>query len=344
MSTQPVKLLGKEIAPIGFGLMGLTWRFPPQPAAASFKTMDTALSQGLNFWNGGELYGTPERHSCHLLNEYFTQHPEHAYKVVLSIKGGTEPGGLKPDGSAKNVRRSVEECLRVLDGTKTIDLFECARVDPTVPFEETMETLAELVREGKIGGIGLSEVKASTVERAHKIHPIAAVEVELSLWATDILENGVAETCARLGIPVVAYSPLARGALTDTPIRSNAEIPDTDFRKHLPKFQDDALEYNNRITDEVAKLADRKGVTRAQIAISWVAGLSGRSFTNKHGNVVKIGTIVPIPGATTSERVVENSTLVTLTEDEFAEIEDLLRNNPTVGARYPAAMSAVLEG
>lgn len=338
-------LLSKPVGPIGYGLMGLTWRPEPQPAEESFKAMSTALAQGANFWNGGELYGTPQRHSCHLLNEYFTEHPEDADKIVLSIKGGTLPGQLAPDGSRENVRRSVEDCLKILDGKKSIDIFECARVDPKTPVEVSIKALAELVQEGKIGGIGLSEVRASTIETAHAIHPIAAVEVELSLWATDILRNGVAATCAKLGIPIAAYSPLARGALLGG-IRKNADIPETDFRKHLPKFQDDVLDHNNQISDEVQKLAEKKGVTVAQVSIAWVRGLSGRTVPIGNGETVTLGTIIPIPGATKPERVVENTTSasVHLTDDEYEEIAQLLERTPVKGGRYPEQLTHLVEG
>lgn len=339
-----VTLLDKPVGPIGYGLMGLTWRPNPQPAEDSYKAMSTALEHGANFWNGGELYGKPERHSCHLLNEYFTLHPEHADKVVLSIKGGLVPGQMQPDGSAQNVRRSVEDCLKVLGGKKTVDIFECARVDHKVPIEDTVKALAELVQEGKIGGIGLSEVKASTIERAHAVHPIAAVEVELSLWSTDILRNGVAATCAKLGIPVVAYSPLGRGALTGDIVRRNADIPEGDVRKHMPKYQDDVLEHNNRIVEEVAKLAERKGVTRGQIALAWVRQLSNRTITTEDGQQLTLGTIIPIPGATKPERVIENSKLIDLSDQEMQEIAEILKKHPVKGDRYHKAGMAHVEG
>lgn len=296
--------------------------------------MRTSLVTGANFWNGGEFYGTAERNSLHLLNEYFTKYPEDADKVVLSIKGGLVPGQLMVDGSEKNVRRSVDECIRLLDGKKTVDIFECGRVDPKVPIEETMRVLTELVKEGKIKGIGLSEVRAETIRRAHKVHPIAAVEVELSLWATDILTNGVAQTCAELGIPIVAYSPLMRGALTGQ-IKSNADIPEDDFRKHLPKFQDDVMAGNMKITHEVEKLAEKKGVTKAQIAIGWVRALSGRNG---------MPTIIPIPGATTEERVLENGKEVDLTEGEMDELAKVVKENKVIGARYGGQVAALMEG
>lgn len=192
---------------------GLTWRPQPPPVEQSFAAMKAALSSGANFWNGGELYGTPERNSLHLLNEYFTKYPEDAEKVVISIKGGLKKGEMAPDGSEANVRRSIDECLNVLDGKKFLDVFECARVDPKTPIEITIRAMAKYVEEGKLGGISLSECSENSIRRAAKVHKISAVEVEFSLWATDILENGIAKACYELGIPVVAYSPLGRGFL-----------------------------------------------------------------------------------------------------------------------------------
>lgn len=206
-------LAGKEVGPIGYGLMGLTWRPTPPPIEQSFAAMRSALSHGANAWNGGELYGPPTRNSLHLLNEYFTKYPSDAEKVVLSIKGGLAPGEMRPDGSEKNVQRSIDECLRVLDGKKFLDLFECARVDPKTPIEITVGAIAEYVKAGKIGGISLSECSADSIRRAAKVYKISAVEVEFSLWSTEILDNGVAATCAELGIPLIAYSPLGRGFL-----------------------------------------------------------------------------------------------------------------------------------
>jgi pyridoxine 4-dehydrogenase len=179
--------------------------------------MRTALSLGAVAWNGGEFYGPPERNSLHLLNEYFSRYPSDADKVVLSMKGGAVPGGITPDSSAANVKRSIDECLKLLDGKKFLDLFECARLDGKTPIEETIGAIAEYVKAGKVGGISLSEVNAITIRKAHAVHPISAVEIEFSLFATDVLTNGVMEACAELGITVVAYSPLGRGLLVCLP-------------------------------------------------------------------------------------------------------------------------------
>ncbi|KAL2837114.1 NADP-dependent oxidoreductase domain-containing protein [Aspergillus pseudoustus] len=148
----------QTVGPIGYGLMRLTWGPNLLSQEEALKLMNTALESGSNFRNGGEFYGTPERNSLHMLFEYFSKYPENADKVFLSIKGGMKPGTLVPDCSEVGLRRSVDECIKVLQGTKSIDLFQFARVDKTISIEDSIRVLAALVNEGKIGGIGLSEV------------------------------------------------------------------------------------------------------------------------------------------------------------------------------------------
>ena len=181
---------------------GLTWRLVPPPEEQSFKAMKAALTSGCNFWNAGELYGTEEYNSLHLLQRYFSKYPEDASKVVISIKGGVK--NMKPDGSPENLRRSVENCLKILKGTKKIDIFEMARVDKNVPLETSLKELEKYVQAGKIGGIGLSEVNAATIRKAVAITKIVAVEVELSLRSPSVLSNGVAAACSEYEIPLVA--------------------------------------------------------------------------------------------------------------------------------------------
>ena len=183
--------------------------------------MRAAIKNGATFWNGGEFYGTPEYNSMTLLNAYFKKYPEDADKVVISIKGGTVPGTLRVDGSPENTRRSVNDVLGQLKGSVKLDMFEFARRDRNAPFDVTLGVLEnEYVKTGKVGGISLSEVSAETIHEAVKITKIVAVEVELSLWATEALENGVAEACAKYNIPLVAYSPLGRG-VRDTPLHKH---------------------------------------------------------------------------------------------------------------------------
>ena len=165
--------------------------------------MRAALANGCNFWNGGEIYAGPQGNSLTLLKKYFEKYPEDADKVVLSIKGGLKD--MTPDGSPENIRRSIDQCIKDIGGTKKIDIFECARVDPNTPLEITLKVIEEeYVKTGKIGGISLSEVRAATIHKAVKITKIVAVEVELSLWALDVLNNGVAAACAEHNIPLVA--------------------------------------------------------------------------------------------------------------------------------------------
>ncbi|KAH0544967.1 hypothetical protein FGG08_000893 [Glutinoglossum americanum] len=313
--------------------MGFTWRPTVTPEEQAFSVMKTALAHGANFWNGGEIYGTPQLNSLHYLRDYFKKYPEDKERVVISIKGGIN-ANHQVDGSEENIRRSVDECLHILDGTKFLDIFQCARVDPKTPIETTIAALAKYVKEGKIGGIGLSEVKAETIRRAHKVHPIAAVEVEFSLWATDILTNGVASTCAELGIPIAAYSPLGQGFLTGQ-IKSPEDIPEGDFRRRLPKFSPENFSKNMELVHMLEKLAAKNGLTLAQIAVEWIRTQSGKSG---------LPTIIPIPGATTGERVVENTQDVVITQEDLKEIDSILSNAVVVGGRYGGEIAKLMNG
>ncbi|KAF2031943.1 Aldo/keto reductase [Setomelanomma holmii] len=325
-------LTGKKVSDIGYGLMGLTWRKNPPSQSQSFEAMRTALSLGANNWNGGELYGSPERNSLHLLNEYFTKYPEDAEKVVLSIKGGIIPGQMKPDGSKAGVQRSIDECLRQLDGKKFLDLFECARVDLSVPIEETVSYIADYVKAGKLGGISLSEVGAKSIRKAHAVHPISAVEVEFSLWATEILENEVAATCAELGIPIIAYSPLGRGFLTGR-YKKHSDLEPDSMLHHFPRFHPDVFDENVKLLHAVEEIAKDKGVTPVQIAIGWVLYQSGKPG---------MPTIIPIPGATTSERIEENMKPATLSDEDFKALDEILKKFPVIGGRYQKGAEAHL--
>ena len=305
-------------------LIDLTWRETPIPDSQAFAAMKAALNSGINFWNGGELYGKPGANSLHLLNRYFTKYPSDANKVIISIKGGMAPGKMAPDGSAKNIRRSIDECLKVLDGKKFLDIFEPARQDPNVPLEETMNAMAQYVKEGKLGGIGISEVTAQQIKAAAAIHPIAAVEVELSIQTPDILTNGVASTCGELNIPIIAYSPLGRGLLTGQ-ISKPSDIDPSDIRHHLPRFSAENMSKNAEMGAEIQKLAKAKDCTPAQIALAWVRSQSGRDG---------FGVIIPIPGSTTESRAVENSRELSLSEAELREIEGIMGKHEVKGGRY----------
>jgi len=233
---------------------------------------------------------------------------------------------MHPDGTPEGVRTSVDNCLKLLGGKKKLDLFECARVDPKTPIEVTIGALAEYVKEGKLGGISLSEVKAETIRKAHKVFPISAVEIELSLWETNVLTNGVAETCAELGIPVIAYSPLGRGFLTGA-VKSLDDIPEGDMRRHFPRFSPENFPKNMKLVHQIEAIANKKGCKPSQLALAWVRQLSERPG---------MPVFIPIPGATTEARVEENMVEVRLNEADIEEIETTLKSIEIVGHRYPS--------
>ncbi|TAQ85514.1 Pyridoxine 4-dehydrogenase [Chlorociboria aeruginascens] len=317
-----VSLAGKKVGPIGFGLMGLTWRANPTPYDQATEVLKAALDRGANFWNAAQFYGPPNANSLQLLNHYFTAYPEDSKKIVLSMKGAF--GAHGPDCTPAGIQSSIENCLEVLDGKVFIDIFAPARVDPEVPIEDTIKTLAEYVTAGKIGGIGLSEVNATTIRRAHAVHPIASVEVEMSLFSTDPLTDGIAKACAELNIPLVAYSPLSRGFLSGQ-IHGLDDIPENDSRRRFPRFQPDVFDLNLKLVSEVEKLAKKKNVTVPQIAIGWVLA---------QGKAAGAPVVIPIPGSTTVSRVHENLTQVTLTSDDLEEIAQILSKFEVHGDRY----------
>ncbi|KAI8629409.1 pyridoxal reductase [Xylariaceae sp. FL1651] len=324
-----VQVMGKEVGPTGFGLMGFTWRPNPCSQEQAFAAMREAIKQGMVFWNGGEFYGPPEYNSLVLLDRYLEKYPEDADKILLSIKGGmkiTAEGAGAADGSPEGTRRSIDNCLRQLNGRKKLDIFEFARRDQNVDMKVTFDVIQkEYIDTGKVGGISLSEVRAETIHEAVKIAKIVAVEVELSLFQTDVLYNGVAEACAKYNIPLVAYSPIGRGFLS-AQFKTFDDLPKDSYLRHVPRFQPGNFENNVKLVHQVEGLANKKGCTPAQLAISWVRALNRRPG---------MPTIIPIPGATTAERVAENAKVVDFTDDELASIDEILKNFEPVGRRYP---------
>ncbi|KAF2174036.1 hypothetical protein M409DRAFT_35189 [Zasmidium cellare ATCC 36951] len=324
--TAPSQIAGKAIGPVGYGLMGFTtWHGTPFEEA--IEVMKAALESGSNFWNAGTFYGPPDRNSLHLLRAYFEKYPQDADRIVLSLKGAYDGSTHTPNCSPEGIRASVEESLHILNNLKTIDLFECARVDPKTPLETSIQTLASLIQEGKIGAYGLSEVSARTIRKAHAVHPVSAVEIELSLFSRHALENGTIQTCHELNIPVVGYSPLDRGWLTGQ-LKKPSDLPKDDYRHHMPRFQPGAFEKNVQLAEKLEGIAGRKGVTATQVAIGWV---------------VRQG-VVPIPGSTTVARVRENARPAELSAEELEEIWGLLEGFEVQGERYPEGLRGHLNG
>ncbi|CAK4032107.1 Hypothetical predicted protein [Lecanosticta acicola] len=322
-------LIGRQVGPIGFGLMGLTWRQKPVSTDDAIKTMKTALDNGANFWNGGEFYGPPEYNSLVLIEKYFERYPEDADKVVLSIKGGVNPATHAVDGSPDNTRRTINDSIAQMKGRKHLDIFEFARRDQNTDPKVTLDTMNDdFVNKGRISGIALSEVRAETIHEAVKHAKVVAVESEVSLFSTDVLENGVAAACAQHGIPIVAYSPIGRGLLTGQ-IRKFEDLPEDSMMRQFPRFQPENFPINLQLVHQVEALAKKRGVTPAQFAINWVRALSKRPG---------MPVFIPIPGATTSERVIENSKTFDLTDAEMTEIDSILAKFKPAGDRYPGGM------
>lgn len=325
-------IAGKHVGRIGFGMIGLLNPSNNIAIEDAIATLKAALTAGANLWNAGEHYGTPEYNSLTLLNKYFTKYPEDADKVVISVKGAFDMKTAKALNNPEGVRDSIENCLSILDGKCRIDLFQTSRGDPDVPIEVTVGAIAEFVKAGKVGSIGLSECSAGTIRKAVGVHPIAAVEIELSLFETGILSNGIAEACNEFDVPIVAYSPLSRGFLTGQ-LRKYDDLGEKDFRRMFPRFQPEVFNENLKLVEEVEKVAKRKGCSTVQIAIAWVSAQSK-----------SIGVpVIPIPGARKMSQLEENVETVELTSEELKEINGVLERIEVKGGRVPARFEHFLE-
>ena len=305
-------------------------RYDPNSDSQAFEAMREALARGANFWNGGEFYGTPEKNSLTLLKSYFTKYPEDADKVVLCIKGCLGKD-FTPSGKPADVRASAENCVRLLGGTKKIDIFEPARVDKNTPIEETLGELMKLVQEGVIGGIGLSEAGSETLRRAVKVAKIEALETEVSLFEDQIFSRGTAATCAELGIPIVAYSPFARGFLTGQ-VKTPADL--NFIQQRHPRYQGENFKKNMELAEKVKSIAQKESMTPAQYSLAWVAAQS-----EKPGMPL----IIPLPGASSKDRVAENYDIKKIAFDQFKEVDEFLKTFETAGTRYPADHMAHLD-
>lgn len=327
------KIANKTItSPIGFGMGSLTahGNVSTEDAIAVLKA---ALNHGANFWNAGENYGTPEYNSLHLLNAYFTKYPEDASKVCISVKSGFDFKQRKSLCDAKSVKEIIELHLKILDGKCKIDVWETSRLDREVPVEETVGAIAEFVKTGKIGGVGLTECSANSIRKASAVTTVAAVEVEVSLFETGIYDNGVANACKEFGIPIVAYSPLNRGMLTGK-YRKYEDLPDDDFRKvyKFPRWMPEVFDENMKLVHEVEKIAESKDCTSFQVALAWVAAQSET-----------IGLpVIPIPGTTSIDRLAKNMTVVNLTKDELQQLQEVLDRIEVKGGRVPESLAHLL--
>jgi aryl-alcohol dehydrogenase-like predicted oxidoreductase len=319
---------GPQVSALGLGCMGMSWAYGPTDESESLQVLHRYLELGGNFLDTAEIYGPYKNEE--LLGRFLREVPRES--VVVATKFGFRIGadGTRGvDSSPGNVRRACDASLGRL-GVETIDLYYQHRVDPNVPIEETVGAVAELVSAGKVRTLGLSEAGPETLRRAAKIHPIAALQSEYSLWTRDVETNGVLATCRELGITFVPYSPLGRGFLTGA-IQKLEDLDASDWRRTNPRFGEEALPANLKLAETVKGLAQEKGVTPAQLALAWVLA-QGKD-------------IVPIPGTKRVRYLEENmgALKVTLTESDLKNIAARLAQIQIIGERYAPDMMALVQ-
>lgn len=334
----------------GYGTMNLTWNPHPPPTSQAIEVLQFVTQNerfGTKLLNGGEFYG-PDNANLKLLQQLLEANtPKENEKLVISIKGGINLEKFAPDGSKEGIARSIDNVLsyfpRPGDEGRPKILFEPARVDLSHPYDETIGYIAEYVKSGKLDGISLSEVGIGSIQRALSVCAVLCVELELSLLCQDILENGIIDELTKHNVPVIAYSPLCRGYLTDYTVQHKDTwlegIKDGDVRQMCDKFTPENYKHNIVLVENLYNFAhNKKNCSLETLALSWILSLS----ENPNYKGRKITKILPIPGGSTPQRIESNlSSLVTLSSDDLKEIDNICKKTPVKGLRYNEAAEAL---
>src|SRR5262245_12202004 len=318
---------GPQIPVVGLGCMGMSEFYGPSDEAQSIDAIRHALDVGVTFLDTADAYGSGRNEE--LVGRAIRDRRQDAVVATkFALVRGEKGTFLGVSGKPDYVKKACAASLSRL-GIDAIDLYYQHRVDPEVPIEDTVGAMAELVKEGKVRRLGLSECSPAALRRAHQVHPIAAVQTEYSLWSRDC-EDGILDACAELGVTFVAYSPLGRGFLTGD-IKSMDDLAPDDWRRNNPRFQGENFAKNLTLAREVQSMAARRGITPAQLALAWVIGRA------KH--------ITTIPGTRSARRVDENAAAadITLNADELAAIERAFPKGAAAGSRYPEATARFVE-